>query len=301
MTTPSLPEAAQALIDRWDTPMWKDVPATGEFINALRSALAADRAATAPDERAAFEAWADSMNYAIHRDETDKYKDYHRATTRFAREGWLSALAWYTRLTAPDRAANSNCTNSSDGCATNPDADGMVTFDGPGAFAVLEEAQREMDRAAADQGKEAPVSFPSDTGLLKDAAPDRAANSLAAPDPDLIARLKQMRGPFLGDGFTTVTTFELLAALAPSVPPVGVGRESWDHPVNFTWEPCNPGCDAELNGCKSRHCDCEPAKARIAWLRAAHGSVDSVERLSQTPAGLGRITGQDEFDAWRQS
>ncbi len=75
----------------------------------LLASIAADRAATAPDEREAFEAWADSMNYAINRDETDKYKDYHRATTRFAREGWLSALAWYTRrpaLTTPDRAAS---------------------------------------------------------------------------------------------------------------------------------------------------------------------------------------------------
>jgi hypothetical protein len=38
MTT--LREAAQAVVDRWDTPAWKDVPHTGEFINALRAALA---------------------------------------------------------------------------------------------------------------------------------------------------------------------------------------------------------------------------------------------------------------------
>lgn len=35
-----LRSAAQAVVDRWDTPLWKDVPATGEFINALRTALA---------------------------------------------------------------------------------------------------------------------------------------------------------------------------------------------------------------------------------------------------------------------
>lgn len=33
--------AAQALVDRWDTPLWKDVPATAEYINALRAALSA--------------------------------------------------------------------------------------------------------------------------------------------------------------------------------------------------------------------------------------------------------------------
>jgi hypothetical protein len=35
----SLRKAAQAVVDRWDTPLWKDVPATGEFINALRREL----------------------------------------------------------------------------------------------------------------------------------------------------------------------------------------------------------------------------------------------------------------------
>ena len=31
--------AAQAVIDRWDTPHWKDVPATAEYIGRLRAAL----------------------------------------------------------------------------------------------------------------------------------------------------------------------------------------------------------------------------------------------------------------------
>lgn len=35
----ALRSAAQAVVDRWDTPLWKDVPATGEFINDLRAAL----------------------------------------------------------------------------------------------------------------------------------------------------------------------------------------------------------------------------------------------------------------------
>ena len=34
-----LEQAAQAVVDRWDTPSWKDVPATAEYINRLREAL----------------------------------------------------------------------------------------------------------------------------------------------------------------------------------------------------------------------------------------------------------------------
>jgi hypothetical protein len=36
-----LVEVAQAVVDRWDTPLWKDVPATAEFINDLRAVLQA--------------------------------------------------------------------------------------------------------------------------------------------------------------------------------------------------------------------------------------------------------------------
>ena len=33
--------AAQAVVERWDTPLWKDAPATAIYINALRNALEA--------------------------------------------------------------------------------------------------------------------------------------------------------------------------------------------------------------------------------------------------------------------
>ena len=51
-TTPTsgaadLRTAAQAVVDRWDTPLWKDVPATAEYIGRLRAALAAGRATAA--------------------------------------------------------------------------------------------------------------------------------------------------------------------------------------------------------------------------------------------------------------
>lgn len=41
-TDMSLRDAAQAVIDRWDTPLWKAAPATAVFIADLRNALAKD-------------------------------------------------------------------------------------------------------------------------------------------------------------------------------------------------------------------------------------------------------------------
>ena len=41
----ALRDAAQAVVDRWDTPLWKDVEPTAHVINRLRDALGA-----APDD-----------------------------------------------------------------------------------------------------------------------------------------------------------------------------------------------------------------------------------------------------------
>ena len=35
--------AARAVVERWDTPLWKDAPATAGFINRLRAALCSER------------------------------------------------------------------------------------------------------------------------------------------------------------------------------------------------------------------------------------------------------------------
>ena len=34
-----LVQLAKAVVDRWDTPLWKDVPHTAEYINELRNHL----------------------------------------------------------------------------------------------------------------------------------------------------------------------------------------------------------------------------------------------------------------------
>ena len=39
-----LQKAAQAVIDRWDSPAWKDQPHTADYINELRKALKAELA-----------------------------------------------------------------------------------------------------------------------------------------------------------------------------------------------------------------------------------------------------------------
>jgi hypothetical protein len=38
----ALVHAARAVVNRWDTPLWKDVPATAGFINRLRKLLPAN-------------------------------------------------------------------------------------------------------------------------------------------------------------------------------------------------------------------------------------------------------------------
>ncbi|MDH1765115.1 hypothetical protein N5D37_05255 [Comamonas aquatica] len=62
--TQGLREAAQAVVERWDTPLWKDVPATTVYIADLRAALAS---APQPPEAAPVElpepvAWRDPKN-----------------------------------------------------------------------------------------------------------------------------------------------------------------------------------------------------------------------------------------------
>jgi hypothetical protein len=56
-----LSQAARAVVERWDSPLWKDLPHTAESINALRAALAAYDAA--PDDDA-----KDAARYRLLRD-----------------------------------------------------------------------------------------------------------------------------------------------------------------------------------------------------------------------------------------
>ena len=56
-----------------------------------------------PDpERAAFERWAEANQFCVQRDDSEKYREYHRATTRWAWMAWqaarvdlAAALQWY--------------------------------------------------------------------------------------------------------------------------------------------------------------------------------------------------------------
>ena len=68
-TTPTsgaadLRTAAQAVVDRWDTPLWKDVPATAEYIGRLRAALAAGQA-TAPQQEVPDECFPGEPKVAV--------------------------------------------------------------------------------------------------------------------------------------------------------------------------------------------------------------------------------------------
>lgn len=56
MTT--LQEAAKAVVERWDSPKWKDLPHTAEFIDALRTALGNTRPLTKAEKQAMWDAVA---------------------------------------------------------------------------------------------------------------------------------------------------------------------------------------------------------------------------------------------------
>jgi hypothetical protein len=67
-----------------------------EAIAALRAALAepqAEHPVQALDERATFEAWAEGEQFCLHRDDSEKYREYHRATTRWAWQAWQARAA----------------------------------------------------------------------------------------------------------------------------------------------------------------------------------------------------------------
>jgi hypothetical protein len=65
-----LAQAARAVVERWDSPLWKDLPHTAESINALRAALAAYDAA--PDDDA-----KDAARYRWLRTESAKKHDFY--------------------------------------------------------------------------------------------------------------------------------------------------------------------------------------------------------------------------------
>lgn len=55
--TDTLRAAAQAVVDRWDTPLWKDVPATAEYIGRLRASLEIPENGTNTAEREALQVY----------------------------------------------------------------------------------------------------------------------------------------------------------------------------------------------------------------------------------------------------
>lgn len=56
-------------------------------------APAAPREQEPSDERATFEAWAHAEGFNTDRDDSEKYRDYHRATTRWAWKAWQASRA----------------------------------------------------------------------------------------------------------------------------------------------------------------------------------------------------------------
>jgi len=87
--------AAEAVIERWDTPAWKDVPHTGEFIARLRGAvLAAGGKTTCRSEMDSEEAWSDYL----HRADEKEAHDAIGEVLMFARHFERKHAPWGDRM-----------------------------------------------------------------------------------------------------------------------------------------------------------------------------------------------------------
>ena len=91
--TDKLRVAARAVVERWDSPNWADLPHTAEYIHALREALTEPAELSDEDERAAFE--ADSLRYEF--DVTrwecaapEPWSEYQSLETGYRWSGWLA-------------------------------------------------------------------------------------------------------------------------------------------------------------------------------------------------------------------
>jgi hypothetical protein len=97
MSTTKLAEAARAVIDRWDSPAWKDAPHTGEYIHALRQALASYEAEPAVQvvverERVWVKRGVQSFMLAYEA-ETDAEREWYAGQLRAALPGFVKTKA----------------------------------------------------------------------------------------------------------------------------------------------------------------------------------------------------------------
>ena len=72
---------------------WEPTAAAFSMPDGKHALYTQPQAQELPDERAAFEAWAESEHFNIHRDDSEKYSDYHKATTRWAWSAWQARAA----------------------------------------------------------------------------------------------------------------------------------------------------------------------------------------------------------------
>jgi len=106
--TQQLIDAAQAVIDRWKTPLWKDVPATGNYINALRDALEAARSTlTPPDTKGALDDTKEPFRWmAMFNDGTGQVFKTKSGAEVYAEKAWSKCEVfpiYRAALTRPSR------------------------------------------------------------------------------------------------------------------------------------------------------------------------------------------------------
>lgn len=86
---------------------------------------------------------------------------------------------------------------------------------------------------------------------------------------------------------------EVIGPCVPASLPVGVPDEPLPH-----WEPCNPGCDPEFNGSRSRHCAelCHNAREALAAPTVKAEQVQLADSRRNRVYLAGPMTGYAEFN-----
>ena len=95
-TDMSLRDAAQAVIDRWETPLWKDAPATAVFIADLRKALARDGVASVSANAESEPVYQSRYQNGFWQDSSRERCEYLKNPENTCAEDWETRIL-YTR------------------------------------------------------------------------------------------------------------------------------------------------------------------------------------------------------------
>ncbi len=268
MTTTSLSPTADIAIRTALSDWVAEEPGTTTewLVGEILSALAADRAATAPDERAPFEAWFEEWRvstwWTLRSEPKDKPCPAHwnMNAKQDCERGWLA------RAAAPDRAANSLAAPTLEDWRS-------IQIYAAGAERWLNDSAGYL----LDRKDNAPYGWISNAIVRMQFIQDAARRALAPSVPPVGV------GPALD---AVKTDPELLALLKAAANRVMTPEEAFEQRVSFVY-----GCMKMADGIsKERVRDLLRSHPSVGVGREAeHGSVDSLACSVPPAAALGRV------------